>query len=92
MPKFLIRRTETTYRDIVIEALDEATAEAYAETLDYDEFQDQQDLSSHTESQGVASTDDIENLPILTAPKVCPTCDAGDPTSVIPYHEVCPNA
>ncbi len=24
--------------------------------------------------------------------KVCPECDAGDPTSLFPYHEVCPNA
>ncbi len=23
--------------------------------------------------------------------RICPECDAGDPTSLFPYHEVCPN-
>ena len=35
---------------------------------------------------------DPEDTQPPPAPRICPTCDAGDPTSIFPYHEVCPVA
>ncbi len=78
MPKFLIRRTETTYRDLVIEAPDADAALEFGETLSYEAFHDQQDLSSDTTNEGEADADDIANLPNLTAHEDGDDCDGKD--------------
>lgn len=67
MPHFLIRRVETNYRELVVQASDADAALEYASELDYSHFHDMQDLSSETELVGPASADDVKNLPVLDA-------------------------